>query len=46
MGTTHHSTVVCPECESSFTVAADERAALVEHGCAVCGSTLSPDAVA
>lgn len=35
---------VCPNCEESMEVNASMRDALVENGCVVCGSPVSPDA--
>ncbi|WP_435129963.1 DUF7560 family zinc ribbon protein [Halobaculum sp. D14] len=33
-------TFVCPDCATSIAVDAEIRAALVEHGCAVCGGAV------
>lgn len=35
---------VCPDCEESMEVNASMRDALVENGCVICGSSVSPDA--
>ncbi|WP_338739504.1 DUF7560 family zinc ribbon protein [Haloplanus salilacus] len=34
----------CPECGESMAVNAPMREALLDHGCVVCGSALSPNA--
>lgn len=36
----------CPSCEESLTVNGAMRAALVERGCVVCGTELTPAAFA
>lgn len=40
MSTSEDFIFVCPECAQSITVNAAMRDALVENGCAVCGSTV------
>lgn len=37
-------TFVCPVCEESLQVNDSMKQALVEKGCVVCGSDLTPDA--
>lgn len=37
-------TFVCPGCTESISVDAGMRDALIEHGCVVCGTAVSPSA--
>ncbi|MFC3959353.1 DUF7560 family zinc ribbon protein [Halovivax cerinus] len=46
MGTHDSSTFVCPACGASFDVTAVQRDGLVEHGCALCGTSVPPDSFA
>ncbi|MFP8956867.1 hypothetical protein ACLI4Y_09070 [Natrialbaceae archaeon A-CW3] len=43
MSTSEDYIFVCPECTQSITVNASMRSALVENGCVVCGSSVSPN---
>lgn len=37
---------VCPECATAITVDGATKAAIFEHGCAICGIATPPDAFA
>ncbi|SHL03230.1 MULTISPECIES: DUF7560 family zinc ribbon protein [Haladaptatus] len=43
MSRTENYTFVCPECARSTTVDSAMKDALLDHGCAVCGSVVSSD---
>ncbi|WP_424018854.1 DUF7560 family zinc ribbon protein [Halorientalis pallida] len=42
MATGPDYTFACPECDESMSVNASMRDALVEHGCVVCGTSVTP----
>ncbi|WP_255170920.1 DUF7560 family zinc ribbon protein [Natrononativus amylolyticus] len=44
MSTSEDYTFVCPGCSQSIAVNASMRDALVENGCAICGTPVSRDA--
>ncbi|WP_458209947.1 DUF7560 family zinc ribbon protein [Haladaptatus sp. NG-SE-30] len=41
MSSTENYTFVCPKCTESITVDTEMRAALIDNGCVICGSTVS-----
>ncbi|MFB6130910.1 MAG: hypothetical protein ABEJ28_08830 [Salinigranum sp.] len=44
MSGTEEYNFVCPACAESITVNASMKEALIEHGCVICGSSVSANA--